>query len=396
MNNPKPLSGGGLGPRTGLSGGGLGPRTGLSGGGLGPRTGLSGGGLGPRTGLGYKAAFGPAVKEPEKTITEKTRPLMHKPFGFALAGGVSGARIHYGCLISTVTRATFGKEFPSGVEINHLLNQSPIPNVEVHPPENLDGPDQLATELSWFGDVWLYWEVDEEGNVLLCDVRGPEQPEINPIPLLDFNLEREDESDGGGGSGGSPYSYAVKIGSVSEENDIIQEVSGDVTWAVTIFQGDGSSSSSSFVSSDSVFSSDDSQGSSKDTAIVPASWAYTGYTALFAMESPDVRFEDVFADIAIEGCETRRTIDPRFLEVIEPGTLRVVGLAADLPYPVGAVIEGGELVLRALTDKRRRPTTVNVKFSALRKGFRTMRFPLRTAEQFAANEARLAMPPFSP
>jgi hypothetical protein len=375
-------------------------------GGLGPRTTLRSP-LGSRAGFAARRSdaspsFGPDVREPEKTLDRKDRPDMHKPFGFALAGGRTGARIHYGCLISTVTRATFGKEFPDGVEINHLLNQDPIPNVEVHPPANLDAPDQLATELDWFGDVWLYWETDIEANVLYCDVRGPDAPPVNPIPLLNFDLEREDESGGGGGGSGSgsgdaPYSYAVKIGSVSDTNEIVQEISGDVHWSITLLQGDGSSSSSeSSISSGSDSESGSDQGSSKDTAIVPASWAYTGYAALFAMESPDVRFEDVFADIRIDGRETRREIDFRFLEVIEPGTLRVVGIAGDKPYAVGAVIESNELVIHALADKRRRPSMVNVKFSALRKGFRSMRFPLRTAEQFAANEARLAMPPFNP
>lgn len=371
-------------------------------GGLGPRTTLRSP-LGNRAGFVQRRSdaspsFGPEVREPEKTVDRRDRPDMHKPFGFALAGGRTGARIHYGCLISTVTRATFGKEFPDGVEINHLLSQDPIPNVEVHPPANLDGPDQLATELDWFGDVYLYWETDIDANVLYCDVRGPDAPPVNPIPLLNFDLEREDESGGGSGSGETVYSYAVKIGSVSDTNEIVQEVSGDVHWSITLLQGDGSSSSveSSISSGESDSDSDSDGGSSKDTAIVPASWAYTGFAALFAMESPDVRFEDVFADIAVTGRETRREIDFRFLEVIEPGTLRVVGLAGDKPYPVGATVEGNELVIHALADKRRRPGLVNVKFSALRKGFRSMRFPLRTKEQFDANEARLAMPPFKP
>jgi hypothetical protein len=102
-----------------------------------------------------------------------------------------------------------------------------------------------------------------------------------------------------------------------------------------------------------------------------------------------VRFEDVFDDLAITGRETRYAIDFRFLSVIEPDTLRVVGLVGNRPYGLGAEIQGTELVIHALSDKRRRPTIANVKFSAIRKGFRGMRFPLRDREQFEANERHL-------
>ena len=63
---------------------------------------------------------------------------------------------------------------------------------------------------------------------------------------------------------------------------------------------------------------------------MPAAWTATGYVALFTMEAPDVRFEDVFQDLKIRGRESRYRIDHRFLAVCEPGSLRAVGITADL------------------------------------------------------------------
>ena len=123
-------------------------------------------------------------------------------------------------------------------------------------------------------------------------------------------------------------------------------------------------------------------------------WSSTGYTALFTLESPDVRFEDLFVDLRLHGRRTVYPVDPRFMSVIEQNTLRVVSVAGDLPYGVGAVIEGDKLVLNALSDARRRPNLVNVKVSAIRRGFRTMRFPERTQEQFDLNERRLDLNTF--
>ncbi len=145
----------------------------------------------------------------------------------------------------------------------------------------------------------------------------------------------------------------------------------------------GSSGSSGGSSGDS---SDGGSGSDKSTAIVPASWTKGGFTALFTLEAPEVRFEDVFTDLKITDKETRYRIDPRFFEVIHPETLRVVGISGDKPYVVGAVIKDRMLVIHALTDKRRRPDIVQVQISAVRKGFKGMRFPNRSLVQFNANE----------
>ena len=75
----------------------------------------------------------------------------------------------------------------------------------------------------------------------------------------------------------------------------------------------------------------------KSTAIVPASWSPTGYTALFIAEMPEVRFDDVMTASVIDS-ESLLEIDPKYLEVCEPGSVRVCGCVPDLPVLVGATV----------------------------------------------------------
>ena len=362
--------------------------------------------------------------------SSKSESRTKKPHAFSLGRGSDGATIYFGQLLSSVTIVRFERlEMLDGQMVNSLTGQDEIPGITQTDPENLDtGHGRLrATKLDWWGDVYLYWEADpESGEITLCDVRGPDAPEGIPIRELDIELSRDGDSSGGvaesiggvaessdgveessgsgaeNGGSGAANSYYVLLGNVPEDGQIEQHVSSDVTWAVTLIPEEMESSSSESSSSSSESSSSSSSpsssassnassesGSDKSSAIVPASWSKYGYTALLTLEAPDVRFEDVFQDLSVSGRETRHRIDFRFLSVIEPDTLRVVGLVGNRPYSVGAEIDGEHLVIHALTDKRRRPTLVNAKVSAIRKGFKGMRFPLRDREQFLANERHL-------
>lgn len=88
-------------------------------------------------------------------------------------------------------------------------------------------------------------------------------------------------------------------------------------------------------------------------------------------------------------------IDPRFVEVCERGSIEVCGISIDQPIRVGA---------RALTDRVRltfevqnpqQAARVVLRLTGIRRGFAGKRFPLRTYEQFLANEAWInsAYPP---
>ena len=71
------------------------------------------------------------------------------------------------------------------------------------------------------------------------------------------------------------------------------------------------------------------------TAIVPCEGEHV---ALFCVESPDVRFEDVVR-LPITGPITTKTIDPRFIEVCEPGSIDVISVTSPLPALIGAVVD---------------------------------------------------------
>jgi hypothetical protein len=129
-----------------------------------------------------------------------------------------------------------------------------------------------------------------------------------------------------------------------------------------------------------------SQQSDKSTAIVPASWSPTGYTALFIAEMPEVRFDDVMTATVVED-ETLLPIDRRFLEVCEPNCLQVCGCVPDLPIPVGAVVENDTIRVRLGARSDEQSVNLVIRLTGIRKGFRSQRFPNRTEEQFLANEA---------
>lgn len=150
----------------------------------------------------------------------------------------------------------------------------------------------------------------------------------------------------------------------------------------------GSSSSSSSGSSESSGSSQggSSQGSSKDNAIVPAAWSKTGFVALYTIEAPDVRFEEVM-EFPLTGYLTRQKIDRRYVSVCEEGTLRACGITIDWPVAVGVAVEGEWIIVRVRESNA--PMRVVVKLTGIRRGFLGTRFGLKTREQFEANERRL-------
>ena len=126
--------------------------------------------------------------------------------------------------------------------------------------------------------------------------------------------------------------------------------------------------------------------SEKSTAIVPASWSPTGYSALFIHEMPEVRFDDVLT-VTVTDDETLISIDPRFLEVCEPGSVQVCGCVPDLPIPVGAVAENDAVRVRLGARTNDEGVNLVIRLTGVRRGFSSQRFPNRTEEQFLANEA---------
>ena len=142
-----------------------------------------------------------------------------------------------------------------------------------------------------------------------------------------------------------------------------------------IFSEESSSSSSS--------SPPSSSSSSKSTAIVPCSWNETGYAALFIAEMPEVRFDD-HVEIFPTKRLSKTPLDEKFLEVCEPDTVRVISAIGDSGGVKYARVEGQEIILSLPLFMR--PKRVCVRLSGIRKGFRNLRFPDRTENQFIHNE----------
>lgn len=115
-------------------------------------------------------------------------------------------------------------------------------------------------------------------------------------------------------------------------------------------------------------------------AIVPCQ---NEHVALFCVESPDVRFEDVVR-IPITGAVTCAAIDPRFIAVCEPGSIDVISVSSPLPALVGALVKGDQLIVRVSGNL---PPFVIVTLSGIRAGNRGLRFPRKTRDQMLRNNA---------
>lgn len=129
-----------------------------------------------------------------------------------------------------------------------------------------------------------------------------------------------------------------------------------------------------------------SWGSDKSTAIVPASWAPGGYTALFTLESPEVLFEDILLARIPQKAATLQ-IDPRFVEVCEPRSLVVSGCVPNVPVVVGASVEGSLVHVRFAVENETQTVQLVLRLTGVRRGFAGLRFPNRSRRQFQANEA---------
>jgi len=170
-----------------------------------------------------------------------------------------------------------------------------------------------------------------------------------------------------------------------EATFITQLVHSDVFLNLEILPDSGSGASGA--------SDDGGSGSSKDSAIVPVNWTKTGFTALYCVEAPDVRFEDT---IVVERPKWARnwsvTTCGRFRSVLEDGSMEVVAYTSDKPVPVGfSIDEHGVLTIRTSYFPYNRPNRLVVKLAGIRRGFAGVKFEEKTQAEFDANEKRLTL-----
>lgn len=158
-----------------------------------------------------------------------------------------------------------------------------------------------------------------------------------------------------------------------------------------------SDSSSSDPSSSAPSSSEESSSapssesdSEKSTAIVPMPWNAGGYGMMYCVESNQVIWTFVIWELPIRAARMVIPIDPRWLFVSEPGTMTVAGApAGDRPFAVGAVVDGGNLVITVSKWRSRRPSKISLQLVSLRKGHAFRDMDDCTKEDFDKNEAFL-------
>jgi len=187
---------------------------------------------------------------------------------FKLDHGTNGARITRGWLEWYVTRIVFEKKYiynSSGLlvdEVNSLASQEPIDGVKImQMAEAAAYEDSDWLQLNWYGDVWAVVELSEEtGEPVSLNIEGPAEPVMRPIPRLDSDLSREASDSGDLGTCG----YAVKIGTVPENDKVVQMHIGNLYWFVS-FIPEATAIPSSDGSDDSSDGSDDSDGGGSDS-----------------------------------------------------------------------------------------------------------------------------------
>jgi hypothetical protein len=211
-------------------------------------------------------------------------------------------------------------------------------------------------------------------------------------PSSSSGPESGSESGGGGSGGSGELSSGGGSGEESSGSDI--SGSGSSGGESSGLSGSGEPSSGGEISGSE--GSDGSgggsgggeseSGSEKDRAIVPSRFSPTGFTALACIESPEVLFIEVMQKDIHQ--DTLLPIDPKFLDVCEPGTMKAIA-SADVPAAVGAKVIGGDVSIRLSSYAE--PATVTLLLIAKRRGkkFRNWRMPDMTREEYEANERRL-------
>lgn len=187
------------------------------------------------------------------------------------------------------------------------------------------------------------------------------------------------------------YVYNISTSTISQDWVLVQQDRFGDWVACGGSPSDESSSSSSDLESDESGSgsvSDEGSGSEKSTAIVPATWSPTGFTALFTDESPQPMFNDRAKFLVTSG-ESYIDIDPKFVEACEHGSIWVIAGCED-DVTVGAKVIGQQIRIRL--GPATAPVEITLFLSAVRKGFgdcKKWRFPSRTKADFDMNEAKL-------
>ena len=86
------------------------------------------------------------------------------------------------------------------------------------------------------------------------------------------------------------------------------------------------------------------------------------------------------------GREGAVRIDTKFILVCEPGSIEVCSCVPDIPVSVGARVDGNRIFISTSNEDPATEVRVVLRLTGIRRGFKGVRFPDRTREQFVSNE----------
>jgi len=190
--------------------------------------------------------------------------ILHRPHAFALMHGDGGAKIAYGQLLWRID--TLITELTSAGSLGNLVSgtgQTEIEGLNVKVPTigSAGGASMVAGlntkyhELGEYGDVYLYWTTDLDAvdgggthvpanRVDACWVQvgaTPAEDKLGAVGVNPRSFDRTDTTTGGScpTAGQKVGTYRVKLGTVNEDEEIIQNHSSDVFWSIFLLKRTG-------------------------------------------------------------------------------------------------------------------------------------------------------------
>ena len=112
------------------------------------------------------------------------------------------------------------------------------------------------------------------------------------------------------------------------------------------------------------------------SAIVPS--VHGEYVAVYCVEAPEVRFEEIISIKSNGRLKIEHEIDPEFVFICEPDSIKAISHTTTEPALCGVKIKENKLII---TFSGNIPEEVTVKLSGIRKGFANVRFEKKTEEQ---------------
>jgi len=115
-------------------------------------------------------------------------------------------------------------------------------------------------------------------------------------------------------------------------------------------------------------------------AVVPS--IYNDFVELYCVEAPEVRFEDVVSVKTDGNLTLEHEIDPEFVFVCEPNSIKAVGHTTTEPALCGIKIKDNKIII---TFSGSIPEEITIKLSGLRKGHLETRFGKRSEAEMLHN-----------